>query len=139
MNTFNGIIATQTDHFRGTSTISIMGQVPNFPHFKCVDDALYAMEITGGVSGSFGVLVMGNIGGTTYILAGLTSITAAGKYMITPFMYDADGGEDTIETTITTTRVQPHALVPPSSVSVQSGVATHGISATITVSGVIRG
>lgn len=133
---FNSIIARQTDHFRGTSSISVLPTTTALPNFRAITDAVYAVSVTGGVSGSFGVHVLGSIGGTTHVIAGLTSL-GAGSFVLYPGNYSVSGAFNPIETGKAVSRYQIDKTVPPSTVVFQSGVATAGISATITVSAVM--
>lgn len=134
---FNAIIATQTDHFRGTSGIQIKDEVPNWPNYRSIAGAAYAVSVTGGVSGSFGVHIIGSLGGSTYTLAGLTSL-AAGNFVLYPTAYTAAGAEPDTEAVKSIATNEIHNIVPPSVVVFQSAVATVGISATITVSACIN-
>ena len=135
---FNGTIAVQTAHFRGTSTINIRKVVPEMSSFRSISGAAYGINVTGGVSGSFGVLVLGHIGGITYTLAGLTTV-ASGVQLLAPATYARTGAENATETAMSIETQQILNLVPPSYVAFQSGVATAGISAAITVTACIRG
>ncbi len=131
---FNAIIATQTDHWRGTSAISIAQTANGFPNFRAISGAAYAMTVTGGVSGSFGVAIKGSIGGTTYTIAGLTTITVAGDYVLYHVGYALTGAENVLETSVTSAMTSIAQVVPPSTVELSSVIATQGISAAVTVS-----
>lgn len=138
-NQWNGNIALQNVPFRGTSQVSVKTSFPNFPDVRCISRARYAVNVTGGVSGSFGVLVLGHIGGNTYHLAGNTGISGIGNFVLYPIGYTGAGGQP--GTIMSSVMVPPLSdtltlidYVPPSLVHFQSGVATAGISAACTVS-----
>ena len=130
---WNAIIAKQIVPFRGTSAISIVDTAPGFPNFRAITGAAYAVNVSGGVSGSFGVHVLGSIGGTTYTLAGLTTL-AAGSFVLYPTFWTNAGAQSATETALTIASNRIDQIVPPSVVVFQSATATAGISATITVS-----
>lgn len=134
---FNAIIAQQTDHFRGTSAIEILSTTNALPNFKAITGSAYAVTLSGGQSGSFSVHILGSIGGTTYIVAGLTALTAAGDYMLYPATYLTTGAMDALEAAIAVADVTLDKIVPPSTVVFESGVATAGISTNATVSAVL--
>lgn len=134
---FNGIIAQQTVAFRGTSAISVFTGTSSFPVFRAIRDARYTANLTGGNSGSFSVHVIGSIGGTTYIIAGLTAMgTTTTSYVLPPRGYD-NGGLGIVLGTVGSTYTTLENIVPPSAVVFQSGVATAGISRAVTVSAVL--
>ena len=133
---FNAIIADQRVIFRGTSSVGI--STSTMPSFRSITAAVYGVNVTGGISGSFGVTILGSIGGTTYVIAGLTSLTA-GSFVCYPATYDADGSLQALETDNTVVLKSYDQLIPPTRVVFDSaGVAnTLGVSATIEVSAVI--
>ena len=133
---FNSIIADQRVIFRGSSTVGI--STSTMPNFRAITGAVYAVNVTGGISGSFGVAVLGNLGGVTYHLAGLTSL-AAGTFVLYPATYTAAGALNDLETVDTVALRTYDQLIPPQSVIFESaGVAnTLGVSATIEVSACI--
>lgn len=136
-NQWTGVIATQTVAFRGTSTVGILGANNTFPQSRSLENAVYGVSITGGISGSFAVLVRGRIGGVPYLIAGLTAIAAAGAFVLSPIGYSNTNGS------VITLPLAPGVsvdavnridrIVTPSDVLFQSGVATAGISANCTV------
>lgn len=136
-NQWTGVIATQTVAFRGTSTVGVLGINNTFPQARALEQAVYGVSITGGISGSFAVLVRGRIGGVPYLIAGLTAITAAGAFILSPIGYSNTNG------TVIPLPLAPgisvdgvhriDRVVAPSDVLFQSGVATAGISANCTV------
>ena len=136
---WNGTLATQTVTFRGTSTIQVLGG-GGLPNFRDITDAKYSVVVSGGVSGSFGVHVLGFVGNTTHMLAGLTAITAAGARVLYPIGYSTTGVQNVPGTVVLSLADMNHLdmSIPPSHVVFQSGVATAGISATITVGAHIR-
>ncbi len=127
---FNAIIATQNVHFRGTSSIPVTNA-----NFKAITGARYAANVT-GTSGLFSIQIVGSIGGTTYTIAGLTSITS-GNHMLYPQTYGANGVVNAIEGAKSIATQQIDSIVPPSHVVFESIVATAGISTTAVVSAVI--
>ncbi len=134
---FNAIIADQRVIFRGSSTVGI--STSTMPNFRAITGAAYAVNVTGGISGSFGVMVLGQLGGITYHLAGLTSL-AAGSFMMYPATYNGAGALNILETTVTVANYRGlDQLIPPQSVLFEAGGAANaiGISATIEVSAVI--
>lgn len=147
-----GRIAGQSVHFRGTSTVgaqnsnSVTGNRP-FSN-RVLTKSVYVARVTGGVSGSFGVTVLGQIGmhgsaaipngvvaGTTVAIAGITAIGAAGTYVLFPYNYGIDGkGVIGYTTNLVYTIDQS---TPPSAVAFESGVGTAGISAHIVVNALL--
>jgi len=137
---FNGIIATQTDHFAGVSTVDVRGKVPNMQGFRSLSNSVYGVEVTGGVSGTFGVFVIGSVGGATYVIAGSSARTAAGSTILYPATYDADGVLNAPETNKAVTTQEINYFVPPTHVvfSGASAANNFGVSAAITVSAVLN-
>ena len=136
---WNGTLATQTVVFRGTSTIQVLGG-NGMPNFRNISDARYSVIVSGGVSGSFGVHVLGFVGTTTYMIAGLTALTAAGARILYPVGYSTTGVQN-VPGTVVLSKGDMHLIdmtIPPSHVVFQSGVATAGISATIAIGAYIR-
>lgn len=134
MNQWNGTIGNQTVQFRGTSTVDVKPTSPNFPNVRCIGNAVYVARVSGGISGSFGVTVLGRVGefaGSTVALAGITGIAAVGTYVLFPYGYSASGVGSLNDSPILAQRIDN--VVPPSHVAFQSGIATAGISATINV------
>ena len=145
-----GRIAGQSVHFRGTSTVgaqafnSVTGNRP-FSN-RALTKAVYVARVTGGVSGTFGISVIGTIGmhgtallpnanlaGTTVLIAGATTIAAAGTFVLVPYNYGIDG-KGFVGTTATTPIYQGiDQAVPPAYVAFESNIATVGISAHIVV------
>ena len=133
---FNAIIADQRVIFRGSSSVGI--STSTMPSFRSITGAVYGVNITGGISGSFGVHVVGSVGGTTYIVAGLTTL-GAGSFILYPAQYETSGAMSDLETTTGLTTHRYDNLIPPSLVVFEAGGAANaiGISATIEVSAVI--
>ncbi len=134
---FNAIIADQAVEFTGVTSISIPTSL--MPNFRAITGSAYGVNVTGGVSGTFGVYVIGSIGGSTYTIAGLTTV-AAGTQILYPAQYENDGSESLLETIVGVTTTRLDQLVPPSRVvfEVTGGDAdATGVSANITVSAVI--
>lgn len=135
-NQFNAGIAAQTVVWRGTSTIDVKANTPNFPNVRAIAGGAYALRVTGGVSGNFGCIVLGRIGdvaGSTVMLCGTTNISAAGTYVLSPFGYSGAGNVGTLGDTsgfaLTLTQI-----VPPSHVVLQATNATNaGISASCAI------
>lgn len=139
-NQWNAQIATQTVVFRGTSAVRVHQANPAFPKGRIITGAVYGLNVVGGVSGSFGVHIIGNIGGSTYIVAGVTAISAAGVYVLYPVGYTSTGANTGIPSSSPglgdMNRLDQY--IPPEVVAFQSGVATAGISANCTVSAAVR-
>jgi hypothetical protein len=138
-NQWNAVIATQTVAFRGTSSVGVKAFSTALPQVRALGDAVYGVKVAGGISGTFGVFVVGYVGGTTYVLAGVTNITAAGNYILYPVGYSSTGAPG-IPGDVQASVAGIHRLdrvVPPSHVAFQSAVATVGISASCTVSAVM--
>lgn len=137
-NQWNALIATQTVGFRGSSAVGVKTANPNFPDVRCLTKARYAMSVAGGVSGSFAVNIVGHIGGSTYHLAGVTAISAAGSYVFAPFGYYNGAPSTPVLLTGLSSIVDVTTLmdvIPPSAVHFLSAVtSTVGISANCTVS-----
>jgi hypothetical protein len=137
-NNFFGIIAQQTVPFRGTSQISVRAAAPDMPHFRALKQARYLCSVTGGVSGSFGVLVLADVGGLTWTIAGNTTV-GTGLNVLYPTTWGNDGVVNALETATGAATQQIIDSLPPAYVAFQSAIATAGISATITVSAAIQG
>lgn len=135
---WNGILATQTAPFRGTSTI-VIAQTAGYPMFRHITDARYTAVVSGGISGSFAVLVTGLVGTTAYTIAGMTNISTARNAVLFPAGYTSSGGTiDSLATARIATDLHRLDLIcPPYSVQFQSNVATAGISASISVEALI--
>ena len=136
-NQWNGTIATQTVAFRGLSQVFVRSTNSTFPNHRTITDAVYSMVVTGGISGTFGVNVVGHLGsasGATFIIAGLTALTAAGNYILFPFGYSSTGAGLLAYAPSKESLVTLDKIVPPTYVGFQSAVATVGISANCTVS-----
>ena len=134
-NQWNSTIATQTVAFRGTSSVEVRDISTAFPNLRVVSGAVYGLNVAGGVSGSFGVHVVGMVGGFTYTIAGLTAISAVGNYILYPTGYSSTGALQGVGTGLPLSDANRiDQTVPPVSVNFQSGVATAGISANCTVS-----
>jgi hypothetical protein len=134
-NQFNQIIATQTVAFRGLSQVGVRTGNINYPNSRTITGAVYSLLVTGGISGTFGVNVVGIIGGATYTIAGVTAITAAGSYILYPVGYSstgAGGAVGAVSAGVNAIHRIDH-IVPPYYVGFQSAVATVGISANCTV------
>lgn len=134
-NQFNAGIAAQTVVWRGTSTIDVKANTPNFPNVRAIAGAAYALRVTGGVSGNFGCIVLGRIGdvaGSTIMLSGVTNISAAGTYPLTPFGYSGTAAGSLLDPTTVSIRLDQ--IIPPSHVVLQAtNATTAGISAACTV------
>lgn len=139
-NQFNATIAGQTYNFRGTSTVDVKANTVNFPNTRAIAAARYALRVNGGVSGTFCVQVIGRIGdiaGSTFLIAGISGVAAAGTYLLTPYTYGAAGTPgilgDTATPVISTVQTIQD-VVPPSHVAFfPTTAATAGISAACTV------
>lgn len=141
---WTGTIATQTVAFRGTSQVQARATATTLPSSPVLDKAIYSLNVAGGISGSFGVHVIGWVAGASYILAGITACNAAGRYILYPVGYSSSG----LGTLVGATTIPPvgalgdiftlDQTVPPSYVIFQSGVATAGISANCTVGALLK-
>lgn len=134
---FNAIIAEQTDHFRGSSSLSPLSVTDALPNFRAITGSAYAAVVTGGISGSFAVLVRGRLGGLTLDLAGLTAISTGGNFVLHPIVYQANGAASAVGSAKSIATTQLDQLIPPTEVLVQSGILTAGISASISVRAVL--
>ena len=134
---FNALIADQRVIFRGTSRVGI--STSTMPSFRAITGAIYGLSVSGGISGSFGVAVYGHVGGTTYLVAGLTTITTSGTRILYRGTYSQTGVVNPLETVAGTTATIPGQTVPPSLVEFSAvGIANAiGISAYIAVSACI--
>ncbi|KKN27296.1 hypothetical protein LCGC14_0866110 [marine sediment metagenome] len=130
---FNSIIATQRVEFTGTTSVSIPTSL--MPNFKAITGAVYALRITGGVSGTFGIAVYGHIGGATYAIAGLTALSGVGRLVLYRASYSFTGAINPLETIVGITATVPGLVIPPSMVEFSAVGAANaiGISATIEV------
>ena len=135
---FAGIIAQQTNPFTGTSLFSVKVAAPDFPNFKALRVGRYLCNVTGGVSGVFGVLVLANVSGLTFTIAGNTSV-ATGVNVLYPISWGTNGVSNTMESSIVASTIQLTDFIPPSYVAFQGNSATAAVSATITVTGFLAG
>ena len=137
---WNGTLATQTVAFRGTSRVDIMSAGAGSQNFRTISRAAYSLTVTGGVSGSFGAHILGYLGNTTTVLAGVTAVGAAGTFILYPVGYSSTGAQGAVGAVSigvnTINRID--WTVPPTAVIFQSGVGTAGISANCTVSAVLH-
>ena len=147
-NQWSARIVSQSSHFRGISTVGVVSSVPVFPSTRAIMNAVYVLRVTGGVSGSFGVNVLGQVGmqgtallpngmitGVTVALAGVTGIGAVGTYVLFPYGYSVSGVGTLVDAADVIHRLD--RIVPPSAVAFESGIATAGISAHCVVSAVL--
>jgi len=134
---FNAIIADQRVIFRGSSTVGI--STSTLMNFRSISGAVYVANVTGGVSGSFGVNVLGRVGGITRHLAGVSAI-GAGVHVLYPATYAAAGTLNAIETALAAATHRLDQTVVPTEVLFEAGGAANaiGISATISVSACIQ-
>lgn len=143
-NQWSGPIATQTVTFRGTSQIGVKSTSPNFPGSRALVDAKYALVVSGGVSGNFSCVVAGNIGGTTHLIAGITAVTAAGKYILFPVGYSSNGAVSAIPPVAASIggglgdMNRLDGILAPSYVYLIANTGTAGISANCTISAVLH-
>lgn len=136
---WNGTLATQTVVFRGTSRVDIMSAGAGAQNFRTISRAAYKLTVTGGVSGSFGAHVLGYLGNTTIVLAGVTAVGAAGNFVFFPVGYSSTGAQGAVGAVGNVGDINRlDWTVPPTAVIFQSGVATAGISANCTVSAVLH-
>ncbi len=134
---FNAIIATQTDHFRGSSTVVILETTTALPNFRAITGAVYAVELVGGQSGAFSAQVVGHIGGTTFVIAGTTGLGTIGKRILYPATYSNNGSLVAIGTNLVASGYQIDTTVPPSAVIFETSKVTFGTSTNVTVSAVL--
>ena len=137
---WNGTLATQTVAFRGSSVVSVLNTTTAAPNFRTISRAVYALNVAGGVSGTFGVNIQALVGGITFVVAGLTAITAVGNYILYPCGYSSTGafmGAGAVLTSL----ADVHTIVnylPPIRVAFESVTATAGISANCTVNATLH-
>jgi hypothetical protein len=86
--TLNGSTVSQTLGTTAVSKAVIVAAVPN----KYFSSGQFAVQATQGVSGGFAVVIVGAVGGATYIIAGRTNITAAGGWPVPPVLYVGTSG-----------------------------------------------
>lgn len=137
---WNGQLATQTVVFRGTSRVDVMSAGAGSQNFRTISRAAYSLVVTGGVSGSFGAHILGYLGNTTAVLAGVTAVSAVGTYVLYPVGYSSTGAQGAVGAVSSGVKDINRLdwTVPPTAVVFQSGVATSGISANCTVSAVLH-
>jgi hypothetical protein len=129
---WNGTLATQTVHFRGTSAVSVLNTSTAQPNLRTLSSAAYCLQVTGGVSGSFGCHILGRVGGVTVITAGVTGVGAAGNYVLYPIGYSSTGAAAAVGAVGGLGDFhRVDQILPPQTVVFQSGIATAGISATL--------
>jgi hypothetical protein len=137
---WNGTLATQTVAFRGTSTVAVLNTTTSAPNFRAISGAAYSLVVAGGISGSFGVHILGYAGNTTFVLAGVTAISTAGNRILYPVGYSSTGAAGAVGaillSTVDINRIDQD--ITPTHVVFQSGVATVGISAHCTVGAMLR-
>jgi predicted ATP-grasp superfamily ATP-dependent carboligase len=80
MASFNGHLAslTQTLQVGGVSYVTVSAEVPQ----KWFRTGLFAIKTLDGVSGSFGVQIVGSVGGATFVIAGVTTVNSAASRII---------------------------------------------------------
>lgn len=89
MSSYNGLLASQTT--TGDTQTLTAEPVASVPA-KFFSSGHFAMTCTQGVSGEFGVQVLGAIGGATYAIAGRTAIAGAGSFPIPLISYVGSSG-----------------------------------------------
>jgi len=95
MANYNGLLASQTTTGdTQTLTATPVDAVPG----KFFSSGYFAITCTEGVSGAFGVEVIGAIAGATYAIAGRTNIDAVGSFPIP--LIDYVGASGSISTMI---------------------------------------
>ena len=86
MPSFNGHIASfskgtstggENAVLAGNSYVNVVAAVPQ----KLFKSAIFAGTVS-GISGGFGLLVVGSVGGATMVIAGKTAISADGSFVI---------------------------------------------------------
>jgi hypothetical protein len=87
MGTFNGHVASHvldgsTDSQVSGATTAVTVNADVGVPAKAFRHAMLALRCQDGVSGSFGVEVIGAVGGATFIIAGRTAIAAVGNYVL---------------------------------------------------------
>jgi hypothetical protein len=109
-------------------------------NFRTISRAAYTLVVTGGVSGSFGSHILGYLGNTTIVLAGVTGVGAVGTFVMYPVGYSSTGAQGAVGAVSSGVKDINRLdwTVPPTAVVFQSGVATAGISATCTVNAVLH-
>jgi len=91
MSTFNGVIASLTKAgnagittlLSGVSSVTVNSTTP----MKYFSGGQFAVIAKNGVSGTFGVEIIGSIGGASFIIAGTTNIGSVGSYPIPFYTY----------------------------------------------------
>lgn len=89
MASYNGLLASQTT--TGDTQTLTAGPVTSVPA-KFFSSGHFAITCTEGVSGSFGVQILGAIGGATYAIAGRTAISGVGSFPIPLISYVGSSG-----------------------------------------------
>ena len=103
MASYNGLLASQTTTGdTQTLTVQPVSAVPA----KFFSSGYFAITCTEGVSGTFGVQIIGAIAGATYAIAGRTNIDDVGSFPIT--LIDYVGVSSSISTMIGFPR--PHSV-----------------------------
>lgn len=134
MAAFNAKLVTVSGTFSGKTTQPIRPNSQSFPNMGALDGAIYSAVVSGGLSGTIGVNVLGYVGATTYYVAGLTNISAVGKYVLYPFGYTNTGAA-----VVPSTAYGPNdlhridTLVPGSLVTIEA-VNGGGVSTTVVFS-----
>jgi hypothetical protein len=112
----------------------VLQTVNGFPTFKAVNDARYLLNVTGGVSGNFSVVVTGRISGLSVILAGITAIASAGQYTLFPIGYSNSGTVLAVPTAQNLSEMLRYdTIVPPSHAQFIANTSTAGVSANCTI------
>lgn len=137
---WNGTLATQTVAFRGTSRVNIMSAGAGAQNFRTISRAAYSVAVVGGISGgAWGAHILGYLGNTTVVLAGVTNLTVAGTYVMYPVGYTNTGAQGAVGAAgLVDGMNRLDWTVPPTAVVFQSAIATVGISANMTVSAVLN-
>lgn len=76
--TLNGSTVSQTLGATASTVVQISNEVP----MKWFKHGLFSVLTTQGVSGGFGAQVIGFIGGASFVIAGVTAVTAVGTKLM---------------------------------------------------------
>ena len=131
MGTYTGIVAKLvkggnqgiTTLLTGVSTVTVTNA--NFP-IKFFTHGQYAVEVVDGVSGDFGVEVIGAVGGAQFPIAGRSAISAVGGKPLDTLLFTGFSG---------TAAVDSRAGFPMVTSVEFSGIASAGFTATVWFTG----
>jgi hypothetical protein len=97
MATWNGLVCGKTldgstlSQLQGSTQVSYVSAGAAVPA-KFFSHGQFGIQLLNGVSGVFGVQIVGSVGGATYVIAGRTNISAVGGFPVPLIAYVGTSG-----------------------------------------------